>query len=154
MDLAIYISVRVVGLLDILSGEVSDDSAGLRLLLYSFLWRIFMENPIVGMGPGGAGRIAEGQLIRELVEGGIVGGLLFLGLVFRCGQLAARSHRDSEIPIVQGVSVGFVCGLFGLVGQSFFTDLLILTKIGVPFWILAAIVHRAYGLEQRSLRSI
>ena len=96
----------------------------------------------MGLGPGGAGRIAEGQLIRELVEGGIIGGSLFLILLIMSGRIALKTIRTSREPLAQGVSFGFICGLVGLFGQSFFTELFILTKIGTPFWVMAAIVHR------------
>jgi O-antigen ligase len=151
VDVVAYVGNRIADLSDIHSGEIRDDSARNRIGLFWYLWNTFLENPIVGWGPGGAGRIAEGQWIRELVEGGIIGGTLFLYLMVRNGWIAVRSYRLSDDPMVQGISIGFACGLAGLFGQSLFTELFILTKIGVPFWMLAAVVHRLYMLEQKRL---
>lgn len=147
VDVVNYIEQRSDNLFGILVGKVQDDSAKHRIGLYAYLWDVFLRDPILGWGPGGAGRIAEGQLIRELVEGGIIGGLLFIGLIFISGRIALKSYRLSRDPMVKGVSIGFLCGVVGIFGQSFFTELLILTKIGVPFWVLAAVVHRMYRIE-------
>lgn len=149
MDVVAYVGTRIVDLSDVRSGVVKDDSGRLRIRLFWSLWDAFLNNPISGWGPGGAGRIAEGQWIRELVEGGIIGGVLFLYIMMRNGWIAVRSYRLSDDPMVQGMSIGFVCGLVGLLGQSLFTELFILTKIGVPFWMLAAVVHRLYRFEQQ-----
>jgi hypothetical protein len=151
LDALRYIQGRIPDLSRDFSGVIRDDSAKTRIGLFWGLVSVFLSSPIVGWGPGGAGRIAEGQWIRELVEGGIMGGMLFFALMLRSGGSALRSHRQSEDPLVQGVSMGFVCGLVGLLGQSFFTELFILTKVGVPFWVLAAVVHRLYRLEQQRL---
>lgn len=149
VDAVAYVGNRIADLSDIHSGEIRDDSARNRIGLFWNLWNAFLNSPIVGWGPGGAGRITEGQWMRELVEGGVVGGMLFLYLMVRNGWIAVRSYCLSDDPMVQGMSIGFVCGLVGLLGQSLFTELFILTKIGVPFWMLAAVVHRLYMLEQQ-----
>lgn len=148
VDVVAYVGNRIADLSDIHSGEIRDDSARNRIGLFWNLWNAFLNSPIVGWGPGGAGRIAEGQWMRELVEGGIIGGTLFLCIMARSGFIALRSYRLSDDPMVRGMSIGFVCGLVGLFGQSLFTELFILTKIGVPFWMLAAVVHRLCRLEQ------
>ena len=108
-----------------------------------------MRYPILGLGPGGAGRIAEGQLIREMIEGGIVGALMFITLIYKAGQLALLAYRSSTHLLTKGLSYGYLVALVGLAGQSFFTELLILTKIGVPFWLFGALVHRLYAIENR-----
>jgi len=144
-----YIEARTAGLDSVLSEKVKDDSARNRLRLLQGLWNTFLDSPVVGWGPGGAGRIAEGQLIRELVEGGLIGAGLFLGLMATVGWVALKAYGSSLNPMARGVSIGFVCGLVGLFGQAFFTELFILTKVGTPFWILAAIVHKLYRLEQQ-----
>ncbi len=150
IDVIAYIEGRVIKLLDIPYipfGEVRDDSAKHRITQYRILWETFTTYPVLGLGPGGAGRIAEGQLIREMIEGGIVGTLIFIALIFKTGQLALRAYRSSAHLLTRGLSYGYLATLVGLAGQSFFTELLILTKIGVPFWLLGALVHRLYVIE-------
>lgn len=148
MDVIAYVEGRIKDLSDIRPGEIKDDSARNRIGLLGNLWNAFLRSPIIGWGSGGAGRIAEGQWIRELVEGGVVGGVIFLSVMLKNLGSTVRAYRLSGDPLVQGVSMGFVCGLVGLLGQSLFTELFILTKIGVPFWMLAAVVHRLHRLEQ------
>ena len=149
IDVIEFAEGRTIELFSMLSDEIKDDSAKNRIQLFGALWNTFLSSPVFGWGPGGAGRIAEGQLIRELVEGGLLGAGLFMYIMVRTGRIALRSYRLSKDPMVQGVSMGFFCGLTGLLGQAFFTELFILTKIGTPFWILAAMVHRLAILDQQ-----
>ena len=148
-----YIQTRVVKLVSIGASEIQDDSAQKRLATFKFLWRVFRANLIVGLGPGGAGRIAEGQYIRELVEGGLIGGVLFVALLLKIGKSTLKTLRLSRDPLVQGMSSGFLCGLVGLGGQLFFTELFVLSKISVPFWLLAAVVYRLDYIERQKNRS-
>ena len=97
---------------------------------------------MIGWGAGSAGRIAEGQHIRELVEGGIVGWGLFVGMLTICGWQARKRYKASDDPLVRGSNVGLISAIVGLLGQSAFTELFILTKVGVPFWVLVAILQR------------
>jgi hypothetical protein len=84
-----------------------------------------------------------------MVEGGLIGAGLFLYLMAKVGWVAWKAYGSSSNPTVRGISIGFVCGLVGLFGQALFTELFILTKVGTPFWILAAIAHKLYRLEQQ-----
>ena len=143
---------RVAKLPGVFGDEVHDDSARLRIGVFLVLWRIFEANFLVGLGPGGAGRIAEGQYIRELVEGGLIGGVYFVALLFVIGKNALKTLRLSRNSLVQGMSMGFFCGLVGLGAQMFFTELLILPKISVPFWLFAAVVYRLGYIERRQDR--
>jgi hypothetical protein len=143
------ISQRVEGLLTVDVDEITDVSAIDRFELLQLLWDRYLERPLIGWGAGGAGRIAEGQYIRELVEGGIIGGTLFMALVFSCVRVAQKHYQRSEDPLVMGSNLGLVCGIAGIAGQAMFTELFILTKIGVPFWILVAIVQSLGFQEDR-----
>jgi len=111
---------------------------------------MFEEKPLLGWGAGGAGRIAEGQFIRELVEGGAIGFTIFIFLMFAVSKSALRTNRYSDTSLAKGLSLGFVCGLCGYMGHSIFTELFVLPKVSVPFWILAAVVHRLYFIETRN----
>ena len=86
----------------------------------------------------------------ELVEGGVIGASLFVLLMITIGRYALRASRFSHKPLVQGLGIGFLCGLIGLCGQMFFTELLVLPKISVPFLLLAAAVSRLGDLEDQS----
>ena len=148
IDVVEYIKGRSAKLFMISEGQIADDSARERIGVFLFLWHIFLDHPLIGWGPGGAGRIAEGQLIRELVEGGLIGGVLFLTLMFTGGRIALKAYRISDNPMTRGVCIGFVCGLVGLFSQSFFTEIFVLTKVSVPFWALMASIHKLCRLER------
>jgi hypothetical protein len=153
-DIADFMEARVKGFEGALSGgKIEDNSAINRLLLFQILWNRFLENPLVGWGAGGAGLIAEGQFIRELVEGGVIGLIWFCAMIAVCCRLCLRLMRRASGPFIKGLAVGFFAGIVGICGQSLFTELLILTKVGAPFWCIAAIVHRAYELESRNALS-
>jgi hypothetical protein len=143
IPLLAYLDHRLSALITVFVGdEIKDFSAKDRLALFNILWNAFLNSPLIGWGPGGAGRIAEGQFMRELVEGGVLGICIFLILVMRLWKSAVEVFRFGQNPMARGVGLGFSCGLVGLGAQAMFTDLLILTKVGVPFWCLAGIVER------------
>ena len=146
-DFNLHIVNRVEKLPAILGGKVEDDSAIHRLGLLKYLWNMFLEMPLFGWGAGGAGRIAEGQIQRELVEGGLVGGALFICILGCCANIALKVNRLAKSDFARGISFGYICGLTGLMGQGLFTELFILPKVIIPFWIIGAIVHRLYSIE-------
>ena len=147
LDPFVMISKRIEGLLTVATGEITDVSALDRFRLLEILWGRFLERPLIGWGAGGAGRIAEGQYIRELVEGGIIGGIIFMALLFYCVKMAQKHYRRSTDPLVRGSNLGLICGIAGIAGQSMFTELFILTKVATPFWVLVAIVQ-SLGLKE------
>jgi O-antigen ligase len=141
------IGKRIEGLVTVTSGEITDLSAIDRFEVLHLLWNRYLERPLVGWGAGGAGRIAEGQYIRELVEGGIIGGILFMAMLFYCVVIALKHYRRSSDSLIKGSNLGLICGLAGIAGQSLFTELFIVTKVGNPLWVLIAIVQ-SLGLQE------
>tara|TARA_Y100001934_G_scaffold183636_1_gene217102 strand:- start:296 stop:883 length:588 start_codon:yes stop_codon:yes gene_type:complete len=127
--------------------DIEDVSARDRIATFVALWERFSERPLVGWGAGGAGRIAEGQYIRELVEGGIVGSVLFMAFLVSCVWGVRAHYRASYDPMVKGGNLGMACGIAGIAGQSLFTELLILTKVGGAFWVLVSIIQ-SMGLQR------
>ena len=126
---------------------IEDISARDRIATFAGLWDRFSQRPLVGWGAGGAGRIAEGQYIRELAEGGIVGSFLFMSFLLCCIEIARKHYRAASDPLVKGSNLGLACGIVGMVGQSFFTELFILTKVGGAFWVLISIIQ-SMGLQR------
>ena len=141
-DLYGYVWERTADLVALTEGRVEDDSAKHRLGVLMQLWDAFQLSPVVGLGPGGAGRIAEGQYIRELVEGGVVGATIALSTLFLVLRSGVRCLRYGATPTVRGIGLGFVGGTMGLLAQSLFTELFVVVKLAVPFWLLSALVQR------------
>lgn len=148
-DFYFHIGQRVEKLPAILEGKVLDDSGQHRIHLLKILWQMFIDKPLLGWGAGGAGRIAEGQFMRELVEGGIIGLGLFLALMFTIIKVAFKANRTTELCLLKGLSLGLICGVVGYMGHCLFTELFILPKVSVPFWVLTAVVHRLYFIEKQ-----
>ena len=134
-------SSTIEGVLTNTQGQIKDVSARDRVALFMELWNRFSQRPLVGWGAGGAGRIAEGQFIRELTEGGIIGSMLFFGFLYSCVSIARRHYREARDPLVKGCNMGLACGIAGMAGQSLFTELFILTKVGASFWVTVAVVQ-------------
>jgi hypothetical protein len=146
VDLVDYLSSRTEALFSVFDGELQDNSAIDRLHLLGKLWDVFLDHPIVGLGAGGAGRMAESQFMRELVEGGVVGATIFVALVGYILKMVLQSYRQSREAMHRAVGMGLFCGFIGVLAQGLFTDLLIVTKVSVPFWYLVAVAERMYSL--------
>lgn len=153
-DFISLIGDRTADLFVLSEGEIRDDSASHRMKMAKALWGVFTYYPLWGLGAGGAGRIAEGQYLRELVEGGIVGFILFSVLIYRCSEIVRPFMQSAESLMCQVISIGFFCALVGMLGQSLFTELLIITKVSIPFWIWAASAHRIVALNTVSTKKV
>jgi hypothetical protein len=146
IDFIGFVEGRIEDLFVLLVGEIRDDSAYHRIKMAKTLWGVFCQYPLWGLGAGGAGRIAEGQYLRELVEGGIVGFVLFCVLIYKCSEMVKPLSQPGTEPMGQAISIGFFCALVGILGQSIFTELFIITKVSVPFWIWASLAHKVAAL--------
>jgi hypothetical protein len=146
VDLVDYMYSRTEALFSAFDGKLQDPSAIDRLRLLGKLWDVFLDHPLVGLGAGGAGRMAESQFMRELVEGGVVGTTIFLVLASAILKMALQTYRESREAMHRAVAIGLFCGSIGVLGQALFTDLLIVTKVSVPFWFLVAVVQRMHSL--------
>lgn len=142
-----YIGNRVGGVTSVAFGGIVGDSARQRITTFLQLWRVFEIHPLIGLGPGGAGRIAEGQFIRELVEGGIVGTTIFLVMIFRVLQTGYRCYRHGQDRLTRGLGLGVVSGTSGMMAQCLFTELFVVVKVAIPFWLLVGMAERSWMLS-------
>lgn len=147
-DFGLHFISRVEKLPTVFADNVEDDSANSRIRLLFILLNLFEDKVLLGWGAGGAARIAEGQIQRELVEGGIIGTFIFVGLIAISYSLALKARRVAETPFAKALSFGFICGTVGLLSQSLFTELFVLPKVIIPYWVVGASVHRMYFIER------
>lgn len=152
IELVDYIESRVADVIASASGEIVDDSAKQRIATFLQLWRVFEVHPLIGLGPGGAGRIAEGQFIRELVEGGLVGASIFLLMMLRVVRTGYRCYRYSEDRLTRGLGLGLISGTAGMMAQALFTELFVVIKVATPFWLLVGLAERSWLLERARRR--
>jgi hypothetical protein len=149
VDIGDYIDRRVRGIaVSISGGEIVDDSANQRIATFLQLWRVFEDYPLVGLGPGGAGRIAEGQYIRELVEGGVVGTTIFLFMMWRITRIGHTCFKSGRDRLTRGIGLGLLGCTAGFLAQALFTELFVVVKVATPFWILVGLTERSWMLTQ------
>ncbi|MFC1499624.1 O-antigen ligase family protein [Candidatus Zixiibacteriota bacterium] len=116
-----------------------DTSTSARLISYQTIISDFPKQPILGYGVTGYGFI-DGQYPRVLIEMGLLGLAAFFWLLyslFRQGWAALRSATDNW---EQGVCIGFLAGLTGLVMHALGSNTFMIVRIMEPFWLLAGIV--------------
>ena len=133
---------------DILGKEYTiAESAAARIESWGVAFEKLRQRPLFGHGVP-SGWTVDSQYTRVLGEVGLLGFAVFvwmLTVLFRCGLRTYRAVRDD--PFAEGVSLGFIAGLSGLVVMGFSAAVFIIIRIMEPFWFLAAIVVALPELE-------
>ena len=115
------------------------ESAAARIESWKFAFNTLKESPLFGKGvPVGT---VDNQYTRVLNETGIIGFLAFLwliGMVFSLARKAYKSAAGDDFS--QGLTLGFIAGLIGLIIQSFTAASFIIVRIMEPFWFLTGLV--------------
>ena len=99
------------------------------------------KRPLLGYGVPGFGVVGDSQYVRVLREVGMVRFVIFAWLmvmVFRVGRDTYKACRGNDF--AQGLSLGFLAGLTGLLTQALTAETFIIVRIMEPFWFLTAIV--------------
>jgi hypothetical protein len=121
-------------------GRVAFDPAtSERLVAMRTALEGWMQRPILGWGVTGF-RFMDAQYARTLVETGIVGFVVFLGLlraIFRSGATSLRTLGDPED---RGLVIGFLAGTVGLLFHAIGSNTFIIIRIMEPFWFFAGVV--------------
>ena len=117
------------------------ESAALRVDSWQASFKVWLERPIFGRGVPGGGSVSDVQYTRILRETGIVGFLVFIWIMSTLFKAAFRTFNDPEVDDAgQGIALGFICALAGLLAMGVAIEFFILIRIMEPFWFLAAIV--------------
>lgn len=82
----------------------------------------------------------DGQYFLILGELGLIGIGVFLWLVFTIFINALKALQSSRDEFTQGLSLGFLAGLIGLLTHALTANTFIIVRIMEPFWFLTAIV--------------
>lgn len=132
-----------------------DSSISYRLNVYHSAQEMFKDNPIVGIGPGNGtfkkvyglymvpGFNALGAYsvpLEILVEQGIVGFLIFLGLV---GTLKLRTifFLDSSRPLNDKIlAITLWCGIVGSILYGIFDTIWYRPSVNLLFWLFVALL--------------
>jgi O-antigen ligase len=97
------------------------------------------QRPLLGHGIPGGG-VIDNQYTRVMIETGLVGFSLFMWLIILLFRLAFRTFFTVKEDFAKGIALGFICGMIGMMTQSFGAAVFILIRVMEPFWFLAAIV--------------
>lgn len=122
-----------------LGGVAFDPSTSERLLAFRTALEGWTRRPILGYGVTGF-KFMDAQYARVLVELGLVGFVVFAGLlgaVFRAGLRALRTLSDPED---RGLALGFLAGTVALCVHAIGANTFIIVRIMEPFWFFAGIV--------------
>lgn len=112
-------------------------SAASRLIQWQYAMSYLEKKPFFGYGVTGAG-FMDTQYARILAETGIFGFLIFLWLVFSLLKNFWRIFNNATDDYSQGLILGILGGLIGLLIMSFGANVFVIVRISEPFWFLAA----------------
>jgi len=117
------------------------ESGAIRIEGWKGSLKKWYERPLLGYGVPGFGVVADSQYVRVLREVGMIGFVIFTWLmvtIFRVARDTFKACGGNDF--AQGLSLGFVAGLTGLLTQALTVETFIIIRIMEPFWFLAAIV--------------
>jgi hypothetical protein len=115
-------------------------SPAYRLLVWKLVIEKWFQHPFLGSGVTGLGFVVDNQHALVLGEVGLLGVLVYIWVRWRLLAISFRHFKTMTDPLAQGLCLGFVAGLAGLLVQSFAGEIFIIVRIMEPFWFLAAIV--------------
>jgi O-antigen ligase len=120
-------------------GARLDTSTSARLDSWKHGIAGWAKQPLFGYGVAGFA-FMDAQFVRVLVETGLVGLLAFLWLLARIFRLAWRTHRRLVGTRFEGLTLGYLAGLVGMIAHAIGANTFIIVRIMEPFWFLTAII--------------
>ncbi|MDD4745898.1 MAG: O-antigen ligase family protein [Salinivirgaceae bacterium] len=143
--------------------NISNDASNMeRINRWKCAYRMFLEKPVFGYGPGtymfsyapfqmrrdktiistNAGDLgnAHSEYLGTLAESGIVGMLSFIFLIFIVSYVAIRAYNRSVSSLHRFWVMGAFIGLATYYSHSLVNNFLDVDKIALPFWSFIAII--------------
>src|SRR3989338_1218881 len=121
-----------------------DPSAQVRLTLWGQTFKIFMENPIFGVGWWGIRSIlkteAHSQYWAYLTEIGIVGFSIFLWLMSRIFKISLWVKNNAPDNFMEGLGLGYAAGLAGILATCLFSETLEAFRMLGPLWFMTGLI--------------
>ncbi len=113
------------------------------------------ENPFVGRGTGFEGMARyESQIAMLLIEGGIIGAVIFLWLIFRILIYGSKMFITLKDLYFKCLSGAFLAAFFGVLVQSVACTAWMITFIMGPFWFFAGIMAAIDRVNKRELHAV
>ncbi len=149
---------------DIYKGEkvILEGSAQRRLEIWRGALKIIADYPLWGTGYGTFASVipyytpelegkqidAHNSYIIIAAEMGIPALIVFLWILGLVVWKTYRLYKVAEDPFIKATALGFLAGLFGLLVANMFGSRMHSEEISGYFWILAALVVRAFTFEK------
>lgn len=106
--------------------------------------------PLIGLGKSFIGE-AHNQYIRNFVETGVVGILLFLFLIFAIIRGTLRAFLREKDPFLIGVSGGLLATTLVMLAASMAGEAFLSVKISETYWFAAGITMAVLSLHKKKL---
>ena len=127
-----------------------DESASIRINTWKKSIEKWKQYPIIGYGVPGEGAISDVQYTRVLREVGLVGTFIFLWMIFLLLKNGWKCFRHPGLDnFEKGISLGYLCGLMGILIMGVGAEVFIIIRIMEPFWFMTAIITVLPGLENK-----
>ncbi len=88
----------------------------------------------------------DNNFLRTLGETGILGFVLFYGTVILCLRLAWIGANDEKW-LPRALSIGFIGGTIGLLGNALIIDVFVASKVAFTYWAIAGLVLKVNYLN-------
>ena len=120
-------------------GARFDTSTSARVESWGYGMRGWVKRPLLGYGVTGFA-FMDAQFVRVLTEAGLVGLGAFLWLLWRILRTAWNTHQRTVGTRFEGLTLGYIAGLFAMVTHCVGANTFIIVRIMEPFWFLTGIV--------------
>jgi O-antigen ligase len=127
-----------------------DTSSSARIIGFKEALSAWSKSPILGHGVTGF-RFIDAQYPRILVETGVIGMLAFAWLVYAIFRVGLNTLSEQQDDFLQGLSVGLIAGLVGLLVHAIGANSFIIVRIMEPFWFLTGIVIALSQVNDESI---
>ena len=97
---------------------------------------------------GGAGE-SHSQFVRNFVETGVIGSILFLLLIYIIARRSFRSFLSSRSSFSMGVSAGLFCCTLAMVAISITAEGFLVVKISEVYWFLVGITMASIFIDNK-----
>ncbi|MFC1608483.1 O-antigen ligase family protein, partial [Candidatus Latescibacterota bacterium] len=127
-----------------------DSSTAMRLKMMENVMRDFPKRPILGYGVTGY-EFLDAQLLKVLIETGILGVFTFCYLMFATGKLLfVNWYKYKSDPLYNTLTVGTLCTFLGFLAHSLGTNTFIIVRLMEPFWCLVGMCMAIPIIEKKA----
>jgi len=126
----------------------------LRIRIWKEQIRLFPDNlfyVFFGMGKSVllVGEESHSQYVRNFIETGIVGSLIFFILIFAIIKKAFQGFSSGKNPILIGLSAGLLVSTFVMLFNSIAAEALLIVKPNEVYWFFAAITMATLSFNKK-----